>query len=77
MFAGADAVQVVSALPQNGPRFLTVLLEGMRLWMAEHGYTSIEEIRGALNLRHCPDPSVLRAGQLHQDFAGMEGINFR
>jgi dihydroorotate dehydrogenase (fumarate) len=57
VFAGAHAVQVVSALLQNGPRFLTVLLEGMRLWMAEHGYTSIDEIRGALNLRHCPDPS--------------------
>lgn len=57
MFAGAHAVQVVSALLQNGPRFISVMLDGMRLWMAEHGYSGVEEVRGVLNLRHCPDPS--------------------
>jgi len=56
--AGAHAVQVVSVLLQNGPRFLSVILEGMRSWMAEHGYSGIDEIRGAMNLRHCPDPSA-------------------
>ena len=41
LFAGAHAVQVVSALLQNGPRFLAVLLNGMRHWMGDHGYTSV------------------------------------
>ncbi len=56
--AGAHAVQVVSVLLQNGPRFLSVILDGMRSWMTEHGYSGIDEIRGAMNLRHCPDPSA-------------------
>jgi dihydroorotate dehydrogenase (fumarate) len=57
IFAGANAVQIVSALLQNGPRFISVMLDGMRLWMGEHGYSGVDELRGVLNLRHCPDPS--------------------
>ena len=58
LFAGANAVQVVSVLLQNGPRFLSVILDGMRRWVSEHGYSGIDEIRGSLNLRHCPDSSA-------------------
>jgi dihydroorotate dehydrogenase (fumarate) len=58
LFTGAHAVQVVSVLLQKGPRFLTTILDGMRHWMGEHGYSSIEEFRGTMNLRHCPDPSA-------------------
>ncbi|HMD61246.1 MAG TPA: hypothetical protein VKG78_07425, partial [Opitutaceae bacterium] len=58
LFAGANAVQIVSALLHSGPRFLSVILDGMRTWMGEHGYSGIDEIRGAMNLRHCPDPSA-------------------
>jgi len=58
LFAGAHAVQVVSVLLHNGPRYLSVILDGMRSWMGEHGYTGVDEIRGAMNLRHCPDPSA-------------------
>jgi dihydroorotate dehydrogenase (fumarate) len=58
LFAGANAVQIVSALLQNGPRFLSVLLDGMSQWMGEHGYTSVSEFRGAMNLKRCPDPAA-------------------
>jgi dihydroorotate dehydrogenase (fumarate) len=58
LFAGAHAVQVVSVLLRHGPRFLTVLLEEMGRWMDEHGYSSVDEIRGAMNLRRCPDPAA-------------------
>jgi dihydroorotate dehydrogenase (fumarate) len=58
LFAGAHAVQIVSALLQNGPRFLAVLLDGMSQWMGDHGYTSVSEFRGAMNLRRCPDPAA-------------------
>jgi dihydroorotate dehydrogenase (fumarate) len=57
LFAGAHAVQVVSSILQNGPRYLSVILNGMRTWMGEHGYSGVSEICGAMNLRHCPDPS--------------------
>ena len=58
LLAGADVVQVVSALLKHGPKYLTILLAGLRHWMDEHGYTSIDEVRGAMNLRRCPNPAA-------------------
>lgn len=62
LLAGADAVQVVSALLRHGPREMAVLLAGLRRWMEEHEYESISEVRGALSLRHCPDPEAYERG---------------
>ena len=58
ILAGAHGVQVVSALLKHGPAFLTVLLNGLRSWMSERGYVSVEEFRGAMNLKRCPDPAA-------------------
>ena len=55
ILAGAHAVQLVSVLLKHGPRVLTTILQGMQHWMDEHGYQNVEEFRGAMNLRRCPD----------------------
>ncbi len=58
LLAGAHAVQLVSVLLRNGPRILTSLLGGLRTWLTERGYENVEQLRGALNLGRCPDPSA-------------------
>jgi dihydroorotate dehydrogenase (fumarate) len=58
ILTGAHVVQIVSVLLKHGPAFLTVLLTGLRQWMEAHGYQSVDEFRGAMNLRRCPDPSA-------------------
>lgn len=58
LLAGAHTVQLVSVLLKQGPGVLTMLLEGLRRWMDEHEYRSVNELRGALNLRRCPDPAA-------------------
>ncbi len=58
LLAGAHTVQLVSVLLKQGPGVLTMLLEGLRHWMDEHDYTDVGELRGALNLRRCPDPAA-------------------
>ncbi len=58
ILAGADVVQLVSVLLRHGPRVLSSLLEGLRAWMTERGYSSMDEMRGGLNLRRCPDPAA-------------------
>ena len=58
LLAGAHTVQLVSVLLRNGPRFLTAILNGLRTWVADHGYDDIEQLRGAMNLKRCPDPSA-------------------
>lgn len=55
LLAGAHAVQLVSVLLKQGPRYLSTLLGGLQTWMREHGYDSVETLRGAMNLRRCPD----------------------
>jgi dihydroorotate dehydrogenase (fumarate) len=58
LFAGAHTVQIVSALLRHGPHLFPRLLDGIRIWMGEHGYSSVDEFRGAMNLRRCPDPAA-------------------
>lgn len=62
IMAGADAVQVVSALLQFGPEHLAKIVKNLMLWMEEHGYTSLEEMRGNLSLARCPRPDAFERG---------------
>ena len=59
LLAGANGVQLVSVLLRHGPGFIATLLAGLQHWMGEHDYTSVDQVRGAMNLRHCPDPATL------------------
>ncbi len=54
LMAGADAVQVVSALLRHGPEHLTLLRNGLAQWLEEQGYDSLREIQGIMNLKRCP-----------------------
>lgn len=58
ILGGAHAVQVVSVLLENGPRAISALLDGLRGWMLEHEHTNLQKVRGALNLKRCPDPAA-------------------
>lgn len=58
LLAGAHAVQVVSAILKHGPRYVTTLLNGMQQWLTDHGYETIDQVRGAMNHSRCPDPSA-------------------
>ncbi|GMV42631.1 MAG: diguanylate cyclase [Myxococcales bacterium] len=56
IMAGADLVQMVSALLLHGPERLRVVLEDMRAWLQEHDYASLDQARGSMSLLRCPDP---------------------
>lgn len=62
ILAGASAVQLVSAVLQQGPRYLTTLVEGLERWMDQKGYRSIDQFHGALNLDRCPDAAAFERG---------------
>jgi dihydroorotate dehydrogenase (fumarate) len=56
IMSGAHGVQLVSALLLHGPGHLTTVLDGLRAWMVEHEYESLEQMRGSMNHARCPDP---------------------
>lgn len=58
ILAGAHTVQLVSVLLKHGPRYLSTILQGLRGWMEEHGYEDVNDFRGAMNLKRCPDASA-------------------
>jgi dihydroorotate dehydrogenase (fumarate) len=63
IMAGADAVQIVSALLQRGPGYLSVVREGVQRWGDEHGYLSLERMRGSMSLSRYGDPAAFERGQ--------------
>lgn len=58
LLAGADAVQMVSAILRHGPAYFKTMREGLERWMEWHRFTSIEEFRGRLSLRRVDDPEA-------------------
>jgi len=58
LLAGAHTVQLVSVLLRHGPRFLTTLVNGLQDWLREHEYDSLDQLRGAMSHRRCPDPAA-------------------
>ena len=57
MLAGADAIQVASAVLRNGPAYFATLRDGLAAWMERKGFTSLDQVRGKLSLRDVADPS--------------------
>jgi dihydroorotate dehydrogenase (fumarate) len=62
LLAGADAVQMVSAILRHGPDYFKMMREGLERWMEWHHFTSIEEFRGRLSLRRIDDPHAYERG---------------
>jgi dihydroorotate dehydrogenase (fumarate) len=55
LLTGAHSVQLVSVLLTHGPGIIATLREGLETWMREHGYDRLDQFRGGLNHKHCPD----------------------
>jgi dihydroorotate dehydrogenase (fumarate) len=58
IMVGADAVQLVSSLLEQGVEHLATLKKGLERWLETHGHSSLAEIRGSMSLARCPDPSA-------------------
>jgi len=58
VLAGADVVQMVSAVLELGASCIGTMRDGLVQWMDAHGYASLREMRGRLSLSNCPDPAA-------------------
>jgi dihydroorotate dehydrogenase (fumarate) len=55
LLAGADAVQMVSALLRHGPPFVDQMRAGLEAWMEAHHVVRLDEMRGRASLRSTAD----------------------
>ena len=58
VLAGADAVQMVSALLHHGPSYVTVMRHSLEQWLEWHNMGSLAEARGRLSHQSTQDPAA-------------------
>lgn len=63
LLAGADAVQVVSAIYKKGIQYIEVMLSEMEAWMKKKGYSSLDDFRGKLSKENLADPFAYKRAQ--------------
>ncbi|HMB69282.1 MAG TPA: dihydroorotate dehydrogenase-like protein [bacterium] len=74
IMAGAHTVQMVSALLRNGPDHLRTVQEGVRRWLIEREYESLEQMQGSMGLLRCPDPKAFERGNYMRILQGWRGL---
>jgi dihydroorotate dehydrogenase (fumarate) len=58
ILCGANVVQVVSAILQQGPDVLTLINNKLQKRLSTMGYYSLQQARGMLSLRNAPNPKT-------------------
>ncbi len=72
LLAGANVVQVCSAIYKNGPSILSTMLTELEAWMTEKEYTTIGEFRGKMNYKQIENPSIYERSQFMKYFSSYE-----
>src|SRR5688572_11334924 len=63
ILAGADTVQIVSALLRHGPTHVDAMRQGLERWMAWHHFDRLEELRGRASLERVADTGTLERAE--------------
>jgi dihydroorotate dehydrogenase (fumarate) len=63
LMAGADITMLCSVLLRRGIEHIKVLEAEMRAWMEEREYESVEQLKGSMSQKNCPDPAAFERAQ--------------
>lgn len=72
ILAGANAVQICSALYKNGFDHLEVIHSDMHDWMSKHGYENPDQFRGIMSQKKVDSPAAYHRVQFMKHFAGID-----
>lgn len=72
ILAGADAVQVVSVLYENGIESINELLGGLEKWMQEKGFSSLEKFKSKASSKNLGNPAVFERIQFMKHFSEID-----
>ena len=70
LMAGADVTMMCSALLRHGVKHITTVENEIRAWMEEHDYESIEQLKGSMSQKNCPDPAAFERAQYMRAVSG-------
>jgi dihydroorotate dehydrogenase (fumarate) len=71
ILAGADAVQVVSAMYKHGFGIFTKMQSEIEAWMKKHNFTSIDEFKGKLSQSRVENPAAYERVQFIKIFTSI------
>jgi dihydroorotate dehydrogenase (fumarate) len=72
LLAGANAVQVVSALYVNGPGYLKTMVKELSDWMEKKNFSTINDFRGLLSQERQVNPALFERVQFMKYFSDRE-----
>ncbi|GIL15782.1 MAG: dihydroorotate dehydrogenase [Chloroflexota bacterium] len=58
MMAGANVAMMTSALLERGINYLSALRASLELWMQDHEYDSIQQMRGSMSYKNVAQPAA-------------------
>lgn len=73
LLAGADAVQLVSAVLRHGPSVFELMSRELRRWMESLEMTSLADVRGRLSLERVDEPGAFERAQYIRTLSGWRG----
>ncbi len=73
VMAGADVGMVASVLYAKGMGHITKMLGGFRQWMTEKEYDSVEQLKGSMSQRNCPNPEAFERGNYMKALTSFTG----
>jgi dihydroorotate dehydrogenase (fumarate) len=77
LMAGADVTMLCSVLLRRGINHIRVIEREMREWMEEHGYESVEQLKGSMSQKNCPDPGAFERAQYIRALATYPAADLR
>ncbi len=72
LLAGADTVQVVSALYEHGPSYVLEMTKFLNDWMESKGFNYVEQFRGKLSQQDHANPDVYERMQFMRYFGDIK-----
>lgn len=74
LMAGADVTMLCSVLLRNGIEHLRIIEHEIGEWMEAHEYESVEQLKGSMSQKNCPDPSMFERAQYMRAIATHRSI---
>jgi dihydroorotate dehydrogenase (fumarate) len=72
ILAGADAVQVVSAIYKHGPQYINQMLSELEKWMDDKGFNYIGLFKGQISMIQGSNPASYERMQFMKYFGGIK-----
>jgi dihydroorotate dehydrogenase (fumarate) len=63
VMAGADVTMLCSVLLRRGINHIKAIERGVEEWLLDHEYDSLEQLKGSMSQKNCPDPDAFERAQ--------------